>query len=79
MSMTLGNPDPGAPFSLRPAAPEMVITDLGKYDAGEGIRVVLQGEEVIFLAAFNGATAEAGVPITTLLDAIGSFTRAHES
>ena len=72
---------PGAPFPRMDVTPpdEMEISTIGQYDAGAGAKIILHGDELIFMAAFDGNEARAGINIDLLLQAIGKFTRDHES
>lgn len=77
--MPIGNSRPGAPLTTQPPPPEMLVTEYGTIETGDGIRISLLADELIFRAAFDGTEVRSTVPLTFLLDIIATFTRAHES
>ena len=70
---------PGVPIPTSPDPPELIITEAGDYAASHGVRVMLSGTDLIFLASFDGNDVALGVDIHKVLEAIGEFTRRTES
>ena len=59
--------------------PDLVVVEAGSYEKDDGIKLVLSGDNVVILGAFDGTTISLGVSIEDLLEAIQQHTRAHQS
>lgn len=79
MSSPTGRYAPGSPFPHGPKQPELVVAEEGDPDAGEGVRVTLLGDGIVFHASFEGAQLTFGFDIVLMLEAIQEFTRTHGS
>lgn len=51
--------------------PTELVAEFGEYDKDNGVKVVLQGDHMIFMASHQGEQLEIQVAITRVLDAIG--------
>lgn len=70
---------PGAPFALLAMPPEVIVTEVGEFEAEDGARIVIVGNEIVFKARTEGTDIAIGIGIDQLLDAISEYTRTHES
>ena len=70
---------PGAPLPLQVIHPEGIVTEVGNFQAADGARISLAGNELIFTAHMDGDELKMGVAIEYLLDSIAKYTRGHES
>lgn len=68
---------PGAPLPFGDALfkPDLVVTEAGNFDGSDGVRIVLSGGHLVFMAAFDNTQIVLGVDVDTILDAIQRFTR----
>jgi hypothetical protein len=71
MGMTTSNVVPGAPLVLTAAPLTEVVAEFGAFERGDGVRVVLQADQMIFMASAQGTEIEVGIDIMTILEAIG--------
>lgn len=71
----------GAPLpfgaALKPNV--LVVTEAGDYEKGDGLRVVLSGNNLVFLGEFEGISVTLGVGIDDLLEAITVHNRTTAS
>lgn len=62
---------PGAPLPLSANPLTEVVAEYGKYDDGDGVRIILQGDQMIFMAQHQGNEIEIVVEIMQVLEAVG--------
>lgn len=77
--MTGNDREPGEPFPLTPPPTPVILGEYGDFEHHDGVRILLTASEVIFLAHVEGTEIRMGLPIETLLEALGTYTRTHES
>ena len=71
---------PGAPLPFDVVhKPDVVVLEAGSFDKADGIRVVLTGNNLMFLAAFDETHITLGIDIHDLLEAVQTHTRGNES
>ena len=59
--------------------PDLVVGEAGSYEKDDGMKVVLSGNNLVFLGAFDGTSVSMGIDVHTLLAAIETHTRNNES
>lgn len=70
----------GSPLPFGAALkPDMVVTEAGDFEKGDGVRVVLSGDNIVFLGEFDGISITLGVSVFDMLEAIQHHTSSHES
>lgn len=70
----------GAPLPFGAALkPDLVVVEAGEFEQEDGVRIVLSGDNLVFLCATSGISISLGVGIEDVLEAIQKHTRACES
>lgn len=64
---------PGAPRTLS-LKPEVILAEMGEVLEGEGVKVLMDAEKLIFMAAMDGAEMMLAIPVYKLLEAIQQVT-----
>lgn len=72
-------PQPGAPFPFGRQIPESVIKEFGDLEEGDGAKLSLKGDQLIFKCSANGAEVLIAVSVTELLAEIEAYGNKHES
>lgn len=62
---------PGAPIPLHANPLTEPVAEFGDYDHDNGVKVVLSGDYMIFMASHSGQELEIQVEIQAVLEAIG--------
>lgn len=70
---------PGQPLPFGPQRPEFEVAVAGDYDAGDGVKVVIKDQMMMFLAQVDGTSITMGVPVTDILEGIQDAGRKSES
>ena len=70
--MMIRHVDPGTPLPFGRAAltPDVVVSEAGNFDAHDGVRVVVSGHSLVFMASLEGTEIQMGIPIHDILEAI---------
>lgn len=67
------NPEPGAPIDTSPPIPSEVLAVTPDFEDGDGFQLVIAANTLVITVRITGQEAEVGIPIESLLDAIGKY------